>query len=105
MEKQNFKPIAKLPRKTWEYARTDAGNAELFADMFAEQLRYDHDQRAWYIWKTHWWEKSQKEEVVSFAVKMAKTRRKNAAQLANPQEEISWATQSEMKPRLHATVD
>jgi D5 N terminal like len=37
------------------YPRTDAGNAELFADLNSSSLRYDHRRKKWLRWRGHTW--------------------------------------------------
>lgn len=34
---------------------TDAGNGELFAQLYGDRLRYDHRRRHWLVWRGHWW--------------------------------------------------
>jgi putative DNA primase/helicase len=96
---------AKLPHRTWRYQRTDAGNAELFAAMFASQLRYDHDQGAWFIWREHWWAKDRQLDVMNFAIRVARARYRDAAHAPNRQAEEHWAVQSEMKSRINAAIE
>src|SRR5258708_5431149 len=38
------------------FALTDAGNAEMFASLHGEQLRFDHRRRRWLIWGGHRWQ-------------------------------------------------
>jgi hypothetical protein len=37
------------------FARTDAGNAEMFAEASSNDLRYDHQRGRWLAWRKHWW--------------------------------------------------
>ncbi len=34
---------------------TDSGNAELFARLYGDRLRYDHRQGRWLLWAGNWW--------------------------------------------------
>ncbi len=38
------------------WPRTDTGNAELFAALFGDRLRYDHRRGRWLVWAGHWWQ-------------------------------------------------
>ena len=52
------KPKAKKPvvsKPPYHFLRTDAGNAELFAALYQNKLRYNHKRKKWLVWRRHWW--------------------------------------------------
>ena len=51
-EKNNTKDIYQNA-PTAEFPLTDSGNAEAFAAMYGDALRYDHPQMQWFIFKNH----------------------------------------------------
>jgi hypothetical protein len=60
--------------------RTDSGNAELFAHLYGERLRYDHRRRPWLHWDGNRWKPDVDEEVLRLATpehaeEMAEARR------------------------------
>ena len=75
--------------------------------MFGQELRYDHDQGAWYVWRGVWWEKDAKNQVVNFVTRSARERLLNA--LLAPswaiRDEEKWARESEMRPRISACLE
>jgi len=106
-------PVAPLPGvdallKPWKYPRTDAGNAELFAAIFKNQLRYNYTKNRWLVWRENWWEEDVNGQIVR-AAKYA-TRRRFKAAIAIEDEvlrkaEIKWAMQSESRPRLQSMLE
>jgi putative DNA primase/helicase len=92
----------KLP----QFARTDAGNAEMFAYVSKDDLRYDHKQRRWLMWSGHWWSIATGGAIIRRAKGVARIRA-DAAQCLGGEEkdaEISWALNSESLARLEAMV-
>jgi putative DNA primase/helicase len=91
------------------YPRTDAGNGELIAELYAEVLRYDHKQGRWLIWdkRRHRWNEDRTEKIRTFAVEAARCRRRVGARLADEKEskiEIAWAFKSEDRYRIDAAL-
>ncbi len=87
--------------------RTDAGNAELFASLYRDQLRYDHARRRWLRWADHWWEPDPDGHVLRLAKQAARRRYEQAASIDNLREreaEARWAIASENRMRLDATL-
>ena len=89
------------------FPRTDAGNAELFAHLYKDGLRYDHARDRWLVWCEHWWTEDEDEEVYRRAKAAARYR----VQAANGfkeektrEKEIKWATTSESRTRLEAAL-
>jgi putative DNA primase/helicase len=64
------------------FAQTEAGDAEFFAHLHADQLAYDHARRAWFCRRGHVFVQDATEQVTQLTVEML--RRRQAAALANP---------------------
>ena len=96
-------PLANGPR----FARTDAGNAELFAHLYADRLRYDHRRKAWHVWSGHHWREDTDGEVTRLAIRAARERYRDAediVDLTGRQAEAKFATQSENRYRSDALL-
>lgn len=55
------------PREKAAYPLDDTGNAKRFVDRFGENLRYNFDNKAWYIWDGKTWAKDTKSLVKCYA--------------------------------------
>jgi putative DNA primase/helicase len=89
------------------YPRTDAGNAELFADLHGDGVRYDHRRDKWLVWASHHWEHDADGRVARLAIETARTRYREAEHvpdLAERQAEAKFAVQSENRQRLEAML-
>ena len=42
--------LPQTTKRRGDFPRTDAGNAEYFANLFGKKVRYDHKQQRWLIW-------------------------------------------------------
>lgn len=93
---------------TTRFPRTDAGNAELFAAMYKDRLRYDFGRGRWLIWHEHWWGEDDREEVLQLAKAAARSRVTRRKQTTRSGEEVDkeakWALSSESRPRLEAAL-
>jgi len=38
-----------------DFPLTDSGNAELFAHLYGDRVRYSHSRKRFLIWDKHWW--------------------------------------------------
>jgi putative DNA primase/helicase len=97
MSKKNM-----LPR----FARTDLGNAEMFAHVMRDSLRYDHKRDRWLVWHKHWWT-IDNDGAISRRAKDTSRIRAEAALCRGGEEgdrETKWALYSESLPRLEAMV-
>lgn len=58
------------------YDHSDTGNAELFNELFGNDIRYDQNLDRWLIWKEslHRWEELSEAEQTQFAIKTANKR-------------------------------
>ena len=89
------------------FPRSDAGNAEYFASLYENQLRYDHKRKRWLAWAGNWWIQDVDGLVNRLAKRAARLRLRDAANLEGKddrQHEAEWALTSESRPRLEATV-
>ena len=86
--------------------RTDAGNAELMADLYGKELRYDHSQGRWLIWRGHCWAGDCDGELPRRAILAARQRQGDAADVPGKEgsAEFSWGKQSESRSRIEAAI-
>jgi len=90
-----------------DYPRTDAGNAELFAYVFRDGLRYDHKRGRWLKWQKNWWAEDERAVVQQAAKAVARLRGQFALTLDDAKvykKEFDWALRSEARPRLEAML-
>jgi putative DNA primase/helicase len=99
-----------MPRKQRLPHRTDSGNAELFAYLGREIVRFDHKQNRWLIWnqtRSRWIE--DKQGKVRILAKTAARYRAEAAlnidDVEERKKEIAWAFQSEDRYRIDAALE
>lgn len=88
--------------------RTDAGNAELFAALFRDRLRFDHARQQWLLYGPHWWTTDSNGELMRMAKHAARSRLKNSACIQDDDkrnEEVKWALLSESRTHLEAMMN
>jgi putative DNA primase/helicase len=86
---------------------TDAGNAELFAHLNADRLRFDHRQSRWLEWAGHWWHEDRTQQVVQQAIRAARYRYHQADSISDPDMRkavAKWAIQSENRSRVESCL-
>jgi putative DNA primase/helicase len=86
---------------------TDAGNAEMFAWLHRDLLRYDHRRGRWLEWGGHWWREDTTEQVVQRAVRTARYRFHQSDSIIDAKLRgavAAWAIKSESRPRLDACL-
>ncbi len=89
------------------FQRTDTGNAEMLAARYGETVRFDHLQKRWLIWRSHWWEPDRGGTIQQFAKNVARLRLKNASNIKDVDEckkEIAWALLSESCQKRDAMI-
>jgi putative DNA primase/helicase len=97
-------------KRAMKFPRTDSGNAEMFAALYGEGVRFDHKAGRWLIWdkaRTRWTEDEQR-KVRILAKKTARRRATAALKLASQDErkrEFFWATHSEGRFRIDAALE
>jgi len=102
------KPTRHIPSKSYPY--TDQGNAERLIDMVGEDFRWVESWGSWLHWDGTRWKVDQTGPslITAAAVESARTIPHDAEEEKEPEARkkiFSWAMQSEMAPRLRATVD
>ena len=89
------------------WPRTDVGNAELFAHLCADRLRYDHQRERWLLWDGQRWKADPDAEVYRLAIEATRTRYRNAGKiddLKERAEEASWAIKGEKRAAIEAML-
>ncbi|HLF78550.1 MAG TPA: phage/plasmid primase, P4 family [Dehalococcoidia bacterium] len=100
-------PDTATPRRPTDFAKTDSGNAELFAHLNGENLRYDHRQRRWFIWCGQHWEEDLDGAVTRLAIDAVRQRYLDAMLLSDLEErgaQAKFAVASENRQRLDALL-
>jgi putative DNA primase/helicase len=83
---------------------TDSGNAELFATMFSDSVRYDHQRGSWLLWEKHWWRPDEERQVLLLAKDVARERQRCLSDHSS-KEARKFALTSESKAPLEAKLD
>ena len=95
-------------RRDRRFPRTDAGNAEFFAHLYKDQLRYDFGRGRWLLWTKHWWVEDRCETVLQLAKRAARARYRLRRLASHDEEEAKkeadWASGSESRSRLDAAL-
>jgi len=94
----------------YHFPCTDAGNAELIAELYGDILRFDHKQGRWLIWnkRSRRWSEDKTKDIRKFAIAAARRRRTGAARLADAKKskpEIQWSYGSEDRHRVEAALE
>jgi putative DNA primase/helicase len=92
-----------LPR----FARTDAGNAEMFAFISKDDRRYDHKRHRWLVWRKHWWVEDSDGLIMRTAKSIARIRLEAAGILSSEEyeAEVKWAMTTQSRARLEAMIE
>lgn len=104
------KAEAENRRDDKNYPRTDAGNAELFASLRRDNVRFDHKRGRWLVWneKQCRWREDNQGEVRRLAKKTARHRKGIATGISDPDDakrEFAWACQGENRNRIDAALE
>ena len=92
---------------TYQYALTDAGNAELFTSLNGDHLRYDHRRNRWLEWHRHYWREDTDGQVTRLALKSVRQRFHDATNIEDlkARGKVSgWAIGSEQRARLNSLM-
>ena len=102
-----YEPVEKCDGTPIIFHRTDVGNAELFCELYGDQVRFDHRRGASFVWGQHHWREDGDGQVYRLAVQAARRRHQRAlsiADLAECKAESAFAIQSENRKRLEALL-
>ncbi len=86
---------------------TDVGNAEFFAKLFGDRLRFDHRRGRWVIWRGHSWAEDWDGKIVRLAIEAARQRYVSATGISNLDERrrvANWSIACEQRSRIDATL-
>ncbi len=61
-------------QKLLAFPRTDAGNAEVFAEGHGNRFRYDHTRQKWRVWNGRYWAADETGESDRAALETARVR-------------------------------
>jgi putative DNA primase/helicase len=89
------------------FKRTDAGNAELFASMHADDVRFDHAAQAFRVWTGHHFAADRDGAVHRLAKDAMRTRLQAAGAMIHDEDrkqEAKWAVRSESRSGLEALL-
>ena len=101
------RPQARAAGSDSAYAQTDSGNAELFAAMHRDHVRYDHARGRWLVFREHYWTSDTDGALHRMAKAVARRRQSDALKIDDPDQKsraMKWAIQSESKNRLDAML-
>lgn len=89
------------------FARTDAGNGELFAFLHGDAVKFDHRRDRYLVWAGQWWAEDITEIVTQMAKDAARWRYRAAEHIDDAEKkhaEAKWAIASESRGRIEATL-
>ena len=89
------------------FRMTDSGNAELFALIFKDRLRFNHSIQRWLVWQTDWWAVDGSGEVVRLVKEAARMRHRDKTDYSEEEgsDRLSkWSRQSEGLYRINAVL-
>jgi putative DNA primase/helicase len=86
---------------------TDAENAEYFAAMYADRLRYDHRRGRWLEWSRHYWREDNDGQVTRLALKAVRERFRDTAEIEDLEarkDMVKKVIAAEQRARLDALL-
>ncbi len=105
------KPVANLRirknQRKFPFRRTDAGNAQLFAALFKDNLRFDHKHKRWLVWGEYWWTQDADGGVMRIAKQAVIHRLRMAVNIGDDRtrrEEVAWAMKSQSRYGLESMI-
>ena len=87
------------------FRRTDAGNAELYAHLYGDRVRYDHQRSRWLTWDTHRWGADRDGQMWRWATDAARWRGRAAFDGppgGDRDDQAKWASASESTAKISA---
>ena len=101
-------PPAVAPLGAREFKPTDAGNGELYAHLYGEDVRYDHSASRWLQWNHHRWAPDRDGQLWRWAVDAARWRGKQSFDLPPGEERdksLKHAASSESTGKIQAMFE
>ena len=101
------KGINRYPPEPTRFPRTDAGNAELFAHLYGDHLKYNHRTKTWLIFDEHWWRPDTDGEVRRLAKRATRERCQLTGENQDSEDwkaEVRFAAGSENRYRQEAML-
>jgi len=98
----------KKKRNPYLYPRSDSGNAELFAFLYRDSVRFDHKQGRWLLWENDRWAEDKQDKVRGLMKQAARRRHELVLDLGESDErtrQIKWALQSESRYAIDAALE
>src|SRR5881628_2473920 len=94
-------------QKLLAFPRTDAGNAEVFAEEHSNRFRYDHTRQQWRVWNGRYWAADETGESDRAALETARVRQMAAMLIQDSdlrKEHVDWALHTEPTYSRHAML-
>jgi len=96
------------PERGNNFPRTDIGNAEFFADLCGDEVRYDHRRRRFLIWRGQYWKPDTDGAIIRLGKDAVRARNAIANSFEDDNEREAggkWAVRSEDTRRLKAMTE
>ena len=112
MLKQNPQLLAEIkrfiPEADYSYKLTDAGNAEMLADMLRGQYLYIPEQKAWYRYNGKVWEEDVSNQIIQDIIKCLRQAQKEALNISDDdkrEKTMKWLLSSESQAKIKAALN
>ena len=94
------------PAGAADYPETDSGNAELFAHLYGDHVRFDWKRDRWLVWDRHRWVPDATGELIRLGIETARVRMRAAAELYGEQRDAAfrWSKASESAGKIEAML-
>jgi len=89
------------------FSLTDSGNAELFAWLYGDRVRFDHARQRWLLWNQHRWVEDVDGEVYRLAKEATRLRYRSAERVDDPEHRkriAAFAIGSESRQRIESAL-
>ena len=99
--------VATNPESIKNERLTDTGNAELMAELFGNEIRYDHRRKRWLLWQGHRWQLDTDGQISRLVMETAKIRYLHAESINNLDKRkrvADWAIGSESRMRIESCI-
>ncbi len=106
-QKPPSEPSHDCPEEARSFALTDAGNAEWFAQLYGDDLRYDHARNRWLVWEGHSWAPDADGEIYRRAKEAARERFHSSVKIDDLNlrgKTAEFAVRSESRQKLDACL-